>query len=102
VREGRTALQPTGYDNQLEMRLYMNTMYRKCSDCGEEGRAQSESKRADICDRCWNLRKDMLSAAKNGLITQEVFVKTQKTIANSHGSGRGFRAMINALGIKPI
>lgn len=70
----------------------------KCNDCGESDYEPGFG-RADICPTCLDLRGKLFPAMKLGTITLPVFQALQKTLANSHGSGRGARAMREALGL---
>ena len=72
-------------------------MSHKCKDCGAPN--FESSGRADICIDCIELRGQLFPALDAGRITRGEFLELQRTIANSHGSGRGARAMREALGL---
>lgn len=69
----------------------------KCKDCGTPNFTASD--RADICTDCMGLREQLFTVLNDGRIGLDEFKALQKTIANSHGSGRGARAMREALGM---
>ena len=71
----------------------------KCRDCGTPDYKCERSKRADVCDDCWDLRGKLIPAVQAGRISVPEFQALQKTIANSNSSGRGARAMREALGL---
>ena len=71
----------------------------KCKDCGNSEYEPLENNRGDISPECMALRMQLVPALQAGKITMPAFQALQKTIANSHGSGRGARAMKAALGV---
>lgn len=71
----------------------------KCHDCGTPDFIRTKATRADVCDECWELRGRIIPAFQGGNITNSEFLELQRTMANSRGSGRGARAMRNALGL---
>jgi len=66
-------------------------MSYKCKDCGEAPFEESRL-RADICVDCMELRGKLITVMP--VVPVDEFIKCQKTIANSHGSGRGKKAML--------
>ncbi len=69
----------------------------KCKDCGTPDFVASDL--GDNCVDCMDLRGQLFPALSAGRITLPEFKALQTTIANSHGSGRGARAMREALGL---
>lgn len=69
--------------------------YGKCKDCGGE---RKELNSIRVCGDCWSLRMRFIQKAHAGGIQADEFRKVQRTIANSHGSGRGAAAMRRAIG----
>jgi hypothetical protein len=74
-------------------------MSYKCHDCGTPEFQCTKSTRADVCDVCWELRGQLFPALQSGQISMPEFKGLQTTMANSRGSGRGARAMREALGL---
>jgi hypothetical protein len=71
----------------------------KCNDCGTPDFRCTKATRADVCDDCWGLRGQILPALNSGRVTHAELSALQRTMANSRGSGRGARAMREALGL---
>lgn len=73
----------------------------RCNDCGKTAYENTVCQRADVCDDCFEMRGKLMQCVNAGMIPLVVFQQTQKRIANSHGSGRGLRAMQEALNLSP-
>ena len=71
----------------------------KCSDCGNTDGVPNLKGRADICPTCTDLRMRLVTAMHYGKHSIAEFQELQRTIANSHGSGRGAAAMRRFLGL---
>jgi hypothetical protein len=69
----------------------------RCNDCGKTDYPPSASTRSDVCPDCWELRGQFV--AKISTIPLPQLLACQRKIANSHGSGRGARAMREVLGL---
>ena len=65
-------------------------VYWRCSDCGSENFSPS-TLRADVCVDCADMRLQVVKWAPKA--SREELQGVQKALANSHGSGRGARAM---------
>jgi hypothetical protein len=71
----------------------------KCKDCGKTDYEAVHGGLVSLCPECWILRGQLIDAVTAGKIAIPEFQKIQRTIANSHGSGRGANAMRHALGL---
>ena len=61
----------------------------RCKDCGGKAEGQVRSRRADVCDGCWDTR---LALVRGEIVTPggEEFVKIQRKIACGRGTAKRF------------